>query len=74
MKCGSLPGSIFYLTNPRDKARRDITTIICLFAQRHKILPGAHLELARWKGQNSALLFMGQARTRQQTLDKLTKV
>lgn len=60
MKCGSLPRPIFYLTNPRDKARRDITTIIRLFAERHKILSGTHLNLVGRQRHNSVLFFFGK--------------
>jgi hypothetical protein len=74
MKCGNLPRPIFNLTNPRDKARRDITTIIRLFPERHKILSGAYLDLTRWQRENSALFLVGQARTRQQTLNEETKI
>ena len=74
MKCGNLPRPIFNLTNPRHEARRDITTIIRLFAERHKILSGAYLDLARWQRENCTLFFVGQARTRQQTLNEQTKI
>lgn len=74
MKRGNLPGAVFYLTDPSDKAGSDITTEICLFAKWHKILPRTNFESARWQRKNSALLFIGEARTRQQTLNKPTKI